>query len=109
MHFQSRVATCCVLVFLSFLLLILALCAGTKPNFLPDASLVNRAFIPWVAGIAFVGLDLLSQLFWTAVGALFVGLVVHSFEYGLQKLTPSGGVIAAKHKSDKTPWVSYNP
>ena len=56
-----------------------------------------------------MGLDLLSQLFWTAVGALFVGLVVHSFEYGLQKLTPSGGVIAAKHKSDKTPWVSYNP
>jgi hypothetical protein len=41
MNFQSRVAICWILVFLSFLLSIIVLYAGTKPNFLPDASLVN--------------------------------------------------------------------
>jgi hypothetical protein len=41
MHLQSRVAVCWILVFLSFLISILALGAGTKPNFLPNASLVD--------------------------------------------------------------------
>jgi hypothetical protein len=40
MHLQSRVAICWILTFLSFLISILVLCAGTKPNFLPDASIV---------------------------------------------------------------------
>lgn len=38
---QSRIVVCWVLVFLSFIVSILVLCAGTKPNFLPNASLVS--------------------------------------------------------------------
>ncbi|KAE9378543.1 hypothetical protein N431DRAFT_462049 [Stipitochalara longipes BDJ] len=227
---QSRIVVCWILVFLSFLLSLLVLCAGTKPNFLPNACLVfvadlqndayqnvfqptfsidlreplldstyqwaeiyylsvcqgnytsdgvtktatscfknpspenlfnlQRAFIPWVIGIAIMGFDLIFMLLfcggtrhwngwmmfflfcaliplviggalgtvfsftefeyakggslfvpltWTAVVALFVGLVVHSFEYGLQKFTPRGDRIDSSHKPDKVSWVSYRP
>lgn len=48
---------------------------------------------------------LFIPLTWTAVVAVFLGAYIHSFEYSLQRWTPTGEVIAAKHKPPKVPWM----
>jgi hypothetical protein len=34
--------------------------------------------------------------------------MIEVFEYGLQKYTPRGEIIAAKYKPEDIPWFSYN-
>jgi len=230
--FQSRVFVAWILTFACFLISLLVLCAGTKPGFLEDCSLVfisdlsvdyspqissnffpvdtgsespfsnnsdwgeiyylafcqgnygddgvskvnkscskspnpekvfggslQRAMIPWTIGIALSGLDLFLLLLfcgggrhwngwmmmfmiltffalllggvfgtvfsygefnndkggkvfvpltWTAVGLILLAGFIHSFEYSLQRWTPTGDVIAAKHKPAKVPWMQMD-
>jgi hypothetical protein len=47
-------------------------------------------------------------LIWTAVGLILLAGFIHSFEYSLQRWTPSGDIIAAKHKPAQVPWMSMD-
>jgi hypothetical protein len=51
---------------------------------------------------------LFIPLTWTAAAAVFIGGFIHSFEYSLQRWTPTGDIIAAKHKPEKVPWLQMD-